>query len=412
VKLSNNIKKIFLLLTVLILGLSLLVSCMGTSTAARGWAGGAVSDGKLFVASMKGKIIAIDANDTKNYSTIQLVVPTSGGLSCLPSSCGGQSSYPLVMYASPVVRDTIVYVGGTDGKIYGYSFADNKLLEDPEWLYPRQGNMVGVIIGGIILANDRVYFVTSDGTVYALKADGLYKEWTYEIGEKVWSTPVVDGNTLYIGSFNKKLYALDATDGTKKWEYETSGAINSTPIVYDNKVYIGDYSRHFYALDAATGTLVWKFPTTDKGVDNPQNWFWAKPLVLNGVIYAPCLDGNVYALNASTGNLVHKYVLSDVIDSSPLAEGDSIVSSPVAIGDYIVVATTHLYKNRTGKVYIINTLDKSEKMLDVLTEGINAPLFAKDSIVYVHTTKDNLYWIDAEAKDSKLELLYNLSTMK
>jgi glucose dehydrogenase len=303
----------------------------------------------------------------------------------------------VVIYASPAVHGQVVYVGGDDGKIYGYSFADNKLREDPEWLYPRQGNMGGAIIGGIVVANDRVYFATSNGIIYALNANGLYKEWTYEIGAKAWSAPTIEGNTLYIGGLDKKVYALNATNGTKIWEYETSGAINSTPIVYDGKVYIGDYDRHFYALNATTGQLVWEFPSDDKSADSPNNWFWAKPLVLNGIIYAPCLDGNVYAIDASTGNLLNKYVL-----------GDSISSSPVVIDSSIVVATTDLRKN-TGKVYIINTLDKSQKELDSFAEGINAPLFVNKDVVYVHTTKDNLYGINVLTKTRQT---FSLSTVK
>jgi outer membrane protein assembly factor BamB len=175
------------------------------------------------------------------------------------------------------------------------------------------------------------------------------------------------------------------------------GAINSTPVVYDNKVYIGDYDRHFYAIDAASGQLVWKFPTADKGEDNPKNWFWTKPVVLGGIIYAPCLDGNIYALDAGNGSLVYKYVL-----------GDSISSSPVVIGDSIVVATTDLYK-KTGKVYIINASDKSWKELESFAEGINAPLFTYNGVVYVHTTKDNLYGIDPVTHTKQV---FSLSTVK
>jgi outer membrane protein assembly factor BamB len=194
---------------------------------------------------------------------------------------------------------------------------------------------------------------------------------------------------------------MNTTDGTKLWEYETGGAISSTPIVYDNKVYIGDYDRQFYALDAKSGKLVWKFPSDNQSADNPQNWFWAKPVVLNSIIYAPCLDGNVYALDASNGNLVHKFEFSD-----------SISSSPVIIGDSIIVATTVATSNQSkqaGHVYSINTLDKSQKELDSFAEGINAPLFVNGDVVYVHTTKDNLYGINILTKTRQT---FSLSTVK
>ncbi len=391
-----NIKNKILLVIVSVLVLSMLiVSGCTAGVTSRGWAGGAVSDGVLFVASMNGKIIAIDATSGEILgSPVQLLVPSSSGLSCLPS-CGGSSTSAVVLYSSPVVQNKIVYIGGTDGKVYAYTFVDNQLQEDRR--YPLDGNMGASVIGGMVIANDMVYFSTSNGMVYALDTDRLYKKWSFDIGKKVWSGPVVEGNTLYIGSFDKKLYALDAITGALKWEYEFDGAINSTPVVYDGRVYIGDFSRHFYALDATSGQLVWEFPSTDKDADNPQSWFWAKPVVLNGVIYAPCLDGNVYALNAGNGSLVYKYVL-----------GDSISSSPVVMNDSIAVATTDLYK-KTGKVYLINTLNKSQEEVESFSEGIKAPLFAYNGVIYVHTIKDNLYGLNPTTHTKQT---FSLSTVK
>ena len=385
--------KIIIILTTLLAGILVVTGCTSGATS-RGWAGGAVSDGKLFVASMNGKLIAIDSSTGMILgNAVQLTTSSSGGLSC---SCSGAGS-TVAIYASPVLQGQMVYIGGTDGKLYAYVFENNALRAEPEWIYPRQGTMSGAIIGGLVIANGTIYFATSDGILYALNADGLYEEWTYDIGDKTWSAPVIDGDTLYIGSFDKKLYALNAADGTLKWEYETKGSISSTPIVYDNKIYIGDYSRHFYALDT-NGRLVWEYPPTDdENEENPQNWFWATPVVLDGVVYAPCLDGNVYALDAATGNLTYKYVL-----------GNSISSSPVIAGDAIVVATTDLYK-KTGKVFVIKPQNKSQEELDSFTEGIDAPLFVCNDIVYVHTTKDNLYGINPVTKAKQT---FSLSTVK
>ena len=407
---STRHKFIFITLVVFVAIALLVTSCTGAI--ARGWAGGTVSaDGKtIFAGSMKGKVIAFDpVSNAILGKPLQLTAPVSSGLSCIPS-CGGQTSAALTLYASPVVittpdLGTVVYVGGNDGKIYAYQFVDNALRTDAEWLYPRQGAMNGQIIGGIVVANNTVYFAMSDGTVYALDTNGLYKKWSYKINSKIWSAPVVDGNTLYIGCFDKTVYALNAADGTVIWKTKTDGAINSTPVVYNNRVYIGDYARHFYALDAATGNIVWNFPKNDTAPGSPQNWFWAKPVVLNGVIYAPCLDGNIYALNPDNGNLVDTYTF-----------GNSISSSPIAIGNYLVVTTavgSYAPTKQIGKVYIMNTTDGSHREIDFPQyEDVNAPLYSQGSIVYFHTTKDNLYSVDTSAKESKLTLVFNLNTVK
>ena len=411
-----SIKQKFIigLLATLLLIVLVLTSCTGAIS--RGWAGGTVYNGTIFIASMKGKIIAIDSsNSTTLGAPIQLSVTASSGiLSCSASSA------PLVIYASPVVLNTpdpgtVVYIGGySDSRIHGFLFKDGALVEkNPTFL---SDQLKGQIVGGITIDNNALYFATSDGTVYALSPKDLSINWSHKINSKIWSAPTVDGNTLYIGCFNKTVYALNTADGTEKWKYKTDGSINSTPVIYNNTVYIGDYDRHFYALDAANGNLVWKFPGDNAVANNPKNFFWAKPVEINGVIYAPCLDGNVYALDSTTGNLVHKYELGDSISSSPVAFGTN--------GDYLAVATSVAStdpKKQRGAVYIINTTDTTRKDIVVSAssipsfsipgEDINAPLFAQinGNVVYVHTSKDNLYTFDTSAKRSQS---INLITVK
>ena len=408
-------KFILIISTVLVLSALTITSCTGGIV--RGWSGGVVSDGTIFIASMKGKLIALDAtgDQLKSIGTsVKFTVTISGGL----LGCAASSS-PLVFYASPVVADATVtdtadpnygsvyqvaYVGGKDGKIYAYTLIKGVWSTAPEYIYPRQGTVDAEIIGGIILDNDTIYYALSDGTVNALNAKDLTYKWSYKINSKIWSAPAVDGNTLYIGGFDKIVYALNTSDGAEKWKYTTDGAINSTPVVYNNTVYIGDYSRHFYALDAITGNQIWRFPTEDIVTGDPKNFFWAKAVVLNGVIYAANLDGNVYALDSSTGKLLNTFNL-----------GDSISSSPVVIGNKIIVATSvasYAPSKERGNIFVINTSDNTKSLLASIPkyEGINAPLFAYGNTVYVHTTKDNLYEIDAVTGQFKHSSTFSLIT--
>jgi hypothetical protein len=85
------------------------------------------------------------------------------------------------------------------------------------------------------------------------------------------------------------------------------------------------------------------------------------------------------------------------------------------------VSSTDAKKQR-GVVFIINTTDTSKKDIvisasavpsfNIPGEDINAPLFAQinGNVVYVHTTRDNLYSIDKAAKESQQHI--NLSTVK
>jgi len=381
--LSVNTKKIFLLVTALILSLILLTGCFGTGAVSRGWAGVSIIDDTLIFATMSGQVYSVDSStgDPKS-EPIKMVRTSSGGLSCIPS-CGGQQTTAIATYASPVVAGDLVYIGGVDGKVYAYQFADGKLKDQVLWTYPRQETLNGSIVGGMTVANGKLYFASADGIVYALTAAEGYLEWSYDIGKKIWSAPAVEGDTLYIGSFDKKVYAIDTATGTKKWEFETEGAISSTPIVEDGLIYVGSYDRHVYALDT-NGKMVWKFPATDEGENNPQNWFWAKPLISENVLYAPCLDGKIYALNASDGSLVNTFDI-----------GDTISSSPVLVDNILVVASSNLAKT-TSRVYAIELSDGSRRELTTFTTSINAPLYASNGIVYIHTRGDSFYGLNVQ----------------
>jgi outer membrane protein assembly factor BamB len=278
----------------------------------------------------------------------------------------------------------MVIIGGYDGKVYAYPLIDGRLREQPRWIYPPQGNIGGSIIGGMVVADGKVYFGSVNGTVFALDVADGYKEWSYDIGQKIWSAPALAGNLLFIGCFDKKLYALDTVTGTKKWEFETGGAISSTPVVKDNLVYIGSYDRHIYAVDIEAGQQQWKFPYDEEDAHSPRNWFWAKPVISGNTLYAPCLDGKVYILNTDTGRYI------DAINVS-----NAVGASPVLVGNSLVVAATNLAKN-TSRVYAIDITNRGYRELTSFTEGVNAPLFTVNGVVYIHTTRDNFYGLNVQ----------------
>ena len=395
---SVNTKKTFLLVAALILSLLLLAGCFGTATVSRGWAGVSAIDDTLIFATMTGRVYSVDsATGTVRGDPIKMVVPASGGLSCIPS-CGGQQTTAIAIYSSPGVAGDLVYIGGYDGKVYAYQLVDGQLGDKLLWAYPSDSTPVSNIVGGLIVAGDNVYFASANGTVYALnvakasnavKASKVPKDkdievWKRQLSNKVWSAPAIDGDTLYIGCFDKNLYAISTIDGSIKWQFTTNGAINSTPLVSDGIVYIGSYGRCFYAVDAGTGELIWKFPAAEGEANSPQNWFWAKPLISGDILYAPCLDGKIYALNTSDGSLIDTFDVEEAISSSP-----------VLVDNTLIVASTNLAKT-TSRVYAIEISDGSRRELTSFTSCINAPLFASNGIVYIHTNGDSFYGLNVQ----------------
>ena len=338
---------------VFILMLAIITGCAGTTTP-KGWSGVAISSGDLFVGSMDGRIIGLNATDrSRLWNDIPITTTTSGGAGCAPATTG------LAIYSTPVVSNGLVYVAGYNGKIYAITVDRGTI----RWTYPPETNLQP-LIGGITIVDNRLYFASSSGRVYALAADTGDPLWgtPFQSGSKIWATPLIVGDTLYIGSFDKKMYAVDSSNGQTKWSFETEGAIISTPALQDNTLYFGSFDRFFYAIDAVSGTLKWKTPGT------AGSWFWADPVFANGNIYAPNLDGKLYIFNAADG--------SEVVP--PIDLESSVASSPVLVGNNLVVA------NQNGKVWAIDVTQSSKRLLHDFQKTINSSLSVEGDIVYIH----------------------------
>ncbi len=345
-----------LLLLVLLMGALGVLGC-GARSQPKGWSGVAVADDALFVGSMEGKLVAVGISSHSRLRadiTLKSSQPRSG------FGCAAASTV-VAIYGTPVVSGGLVYVAGYDGRVRAFNASSGMV----EWKYPSEGNLDAPIVGGLAAAQGMVFFGGSDSKVYALDTVRGRKQWEFSTGDKIWSTPVIDGDTLYIGSFDNKLYALNTADGSKKWEYETEGAVASTPLVYEGTVYFGSLDRHIYAVNAADGSLKWRSAV------EADKWFWARPVVANDVIYAPSLDGKVYALDTETGR--------EAVDAIDL--GSPISSSPVLVDDLVIIATVK------GEVYSIDIKTNQPALLAELgeKEKVHTPLAAGDGVVYIHT---------------------------
>ena len=119
--------------------------------------------------------------------------------------------------------------------------------------------------------------------------------WTYDTASPVLASPVVVGNSVFVGSTNGKMYCLDKYTGALRWMYGAGGSIHSTAAVAGGIVYFLAEDGLVYALNAVTGALVWS-----KSIGN-GSWDWASPSVSGGYVFAASSTGFLTKLDASTG---------------------------------------------------------------------------------------------------------------
>lgn len=169
-------------------------------------------------------------------------------------------------------------------------------------------------------------------------------KWKFPTGNRIVSSPVLSNNKIYFGSDDGNVYAVDAESGRQIWKRSTKGPVASTPAIANGLVYVNSYDGNFYALNAETGALKWKFATEgerrfeakglhgmqpkNQTIADPFDIYLSSPVVAEGAVYFGSGDGNVYALDAATGDLRWKFKTDDVVHASPaFANGTVFIGS-------------------------------------------------------------------------------------
>lgn len=212
--------------------------------------------------------------------------------------------------SSPVVAGDLVLVASTDGSLYGLEIDSGR----EAWRYDAGASIASTPV----VAGNSAYLVDRANQIHAVDLVSGRATWKRETGSDlplVWglegwdyvtASPVVVGDTLYVGSGDGAVYALRAADGELLWRRQTAGRIRATPTIDGSVLYVGDGDGVFHALDAASGESLWSFETDGHGLESAPAGFdrrsiYSPAAVHDGNVYFGGRDAQVYALDAATG---------------------------------------------------------------------------------------------------------------
>ncbi len=140
--------------------------------------------------------------------------------------------------------------------------------------------------------------------------------WTFKCEDEIRGSPVLDGNTIYLGAYDNNVYALDASTGGFEWKYAADGAVVSKPLVVEGTVFFGSEDNNLYAVSARSGKPIWSFVT-----EGPIR---SSVKAAEGHVFFGSDDGNIYAVNMLTGKRAWRLESSGPIRSTPFITNDYI----------------------------------------------------------------------------------------
>lgn len=143
---------------------------------------------------------------------------------------------------------------------------------------------------------DYAIYGNTAGSVKAISTLTGEIKWTAKLPGKIYSTPLVSGNLVYVGCADGGMYALNVKNGKVKWKFLCQRAVLGSPVIFENKIYFGASDGCFRALDASKGTLVWSFTQVGGFVET-------RPFIDSRQVVFGAWDSCLYSLDPRTGVL-------------------------------------------------------------------------------------------------------------
>ncbi len=215
-----------------------------------------------------------------------------------------------------------------------------------------------------------------DGEIVALSVGTGKVRWSRHIGASETS-PVVVGNSVYVGDWLGNVYSLDKRTGRILWTAHTGGAVKGGVAVSGGRLYAGSYDGHLYAFDLHNGRKLWR-ASGDPGLLG-SGQFYSTPSVAYGRVYIGSTDGKVYSFGATSGKRRWSHSTGGYVYGSP-----ALWHELVLVGSY-----DHTF-------YALDAATGNTQWTFKANGPISGSATVIDGVVYFATLKRRTYALDAQ----------------
>ena len=177
-------------------------------------------------------------------------------------------------------------------------FSVNKEYKNVKRLWHK--SLKGGIYSTPVTDGSSLYIGDDVGVMYSLNLKDGTTNWTFDTGMRIVGSPAVSDGVVVFGSANYNIYGLDTKTGKELWHIATNQAVMGAATIHDGVAYIGGGDGRMFAIDIHTGEVQWAFGEL-------KNYVLTRPLVYNDKLYFGTWDTYFYALNLADGSLVWKW---------------------------------------------------------------------------------------------------------
>lgn len=235
---------------------------------------GIIAGGMLFFGALNGEIYALNADNGQliwRFETKNEIV------------------------AEPLLNNGVVYILNAANALYALDASSGKQF----WVYNRQETSSKMTVRGgsrPTYHQGIIYAGFSDGNLVALNAQTGSAQWEVFLNKNprfkdIDASPVVDGDQIYVNSYDDKLYCLSKSAGTILWKSDFGGA--TAPIISGDKLIYSSSKGYLMSISKADGKLLWK-KETSLGI-------FTEPILYKGNIVVGESQGSLLFFNMLSG---------------------------------------------------------------------------------------------------------------
>ena len=194
--------------------------------------------------------------------------------------------------ATPALTNGLVVFGNEFGEVEALDKKSGKKV----WTFKAKGPVYSSPAADAGL----VVFGATDSFVYALDAKKGKLKWKQKTGASVLGSPLIENGTVYIGGSDHHFRAYELQTGTLKWASKVmKGPMMSRPVIEGDRIVFGAWDRNLYCLDKNSGSLLWTWNNGSSVINfSPAACI---PVIVDSTVFVVAPDRYLSAIDLASG---------------------------------------------------------------------------------------------------------------
>ena len=220
-----------------------------------------------------------------------------------------------VISTPAVVNKELVIFGNQNGLVEALDLETGK----KRWTFQTGGP----IFSSPAVAGSNIVFGSADGYIYCLDKLGKLR-WKYKTEAAVLGSPLVENGVVYIGGSDHHFRALDIEGGILVFDFgELQGPVVSKPVIAGDILLFGAWDKFLYAYDLQQKKLSWKWSNGSSVINySPAACI---PVVKDSVVYVVAPDRYLSAIDLLSGQTLWRTKEATVRESMGISEDGKLV---------------------------------------------------------------------------------------